>query len=270
MALAQPQAWFQPQPPGPAPEHQHTGSGTGHGAGHLFCFPHAGGGTSVFHGWGRRLPGLRVWTVRYPGRGPRLAEPLPDDLQAMAREAAAALARVADGQPVYLFGHSMGALVAFEAARALTAEGMPPRVLFASGVATGGRADDPAQREAGADDQTDHPGDEELIAHLRQLGGMPEEVLESEGFLELVLPAVRADGAMFRRYRLDPAPPLPCPIISILGDEDMDADTRPWDRLTSAGHSAVRASGGHFYLIEAPPFDIMLGAIRSADRMVRP
>ncbi|WP_138796198.1 thioesterase II family protein, partial [Escherichia coli] len=99
----------------------------------LVCFPHAGGSAAYFHGVSRALsPAVDVLAVQYPGRQDRRHEPLIDSIDGLAARVREELAPWTD-RPLALFGHSMGAMVAFEVALRLTADGAAPSVLFASG-----------------------------------------------------------------------------------------------------------------------------------------
>ena len=99
----------------------------------LFCFPPAGSGTVAYRAWAPlAAPGLEVNAVLLPGRETRFAEPPVDDMAALASQIADAIAPLA-GQPFALFGHSLGALLAYEVARRLAAQGCAPGHLFASG-----------------------------------------------------------------------------------------------------------------------------------------
>ncbi|WP_040685485.1 thioesterase II family protein [Nocardiopsis baichengensis] len=210
----------------------------------LICLPHAGGSASFYREWGTRMPGIEVHAVRYPGRAERIAEPAPWDLRALARGIADAVETLSD-RPFALFGHSMGAAVGLEAARALEARGAPPAHLFASGS-----RDAPYPSPEAAPDEDDA----ELLRRLVALGGTDPEIAESPEFQELVLPYVRSDGRMFHDYVPRDEPPLACPVTTIVGDADTEADRRPWSRLTTGRFCERRVSGGHFYLTAAPPF----------------
>jgi surfactin synthase thioesterase subunit len=228
----------------------------------LICFPHAGGAASFFRAWGHHLAhaDVEVLAVRYPGRAERIDEPPATDLRALADDIAAAMAPLAD-RPVALFGHSLGAVVALEAARSLQERGIEVAHLFASGSMDGPLPD--------PDEFTDTEDSDATAVRLLELGGTPPELAADPDFLELVLPYVRADGAMFHAYQHRAEPGLPCPVSTIVGDVDVDADRRPWRELTSTLHEHM-VSGDHFYLIAEPPYALIADALaRTASGAVR-
>ncbi|MGW8784036.1 thioesterase II family protein [Streptomyces sp. NPDC055796] len=214
----------------------------------LVCFPHAGGSASFFRDWGHRIPGVEVYAVRYPGRAERLAEPPASDLRELARAVADAVAPLAD-RPLALFGHSMGAPIALEAAAALEARGINPVHLFASGSRD---APYPSPEDWADPDEEDDPA---VVERLLTLGGTDPELAADPEFQELVLPYVRADARMFHTYAPAPGsgPGLRCPVTTITGDADADADCRPWSELTTGGVREQAVEGDHFYLVAQPP-----------------
>lgn len=220
----------------------------------LVCFPHAGGSAAFFRGWGAELPALSVHAVRYPGRAERLAEPLPTDLREVAAEIAEALTGIAD-RPLALFGHSMGAVVALETARALQARGVQVAHLFASGSRDGALPSPEDAVRVGEEED-----DAATVQRLLELGGTDAEVAADPAFQELILPYVRADGRMFHAYEHRAAPVLQCPVTTIVGDADGDADSRPWSTLTSEFRQQV-VPGDHFYLRAVPPLALVADAV---------
>ena len=206
----------------------------------LFCFPYAGGGASVFRSWAGQLPpGVSVCPVRLPGRETRLSERPFDSMD----ELVATLRRVIDpylDKPFAFFGHSLGAVIAFELARLLAAR---HTCLFVSAA----RA--PQLRR-------DHvppppPSDDELIAELRRLDGIPKELLDNRELMQLALPALRADTALYRNYVYREGPPLQCPIRAYGGLDD-ERITRwhleTWAEQTTQSFQVEMFPGGHFFL----------------------
>ncbi|MET9252667.1 alpha/beta fold hydrolase [Streptomyces sp. NPDC003717] len=216
----------------------------------LVCFPHAGGSAAFFRDWGSQLAGIELHTVRYPGRAERIDEPPATDLRVLAHAIANAVEPLAD-RPLLLFGHSMGAAVALETARALERRGIRPTHLVASGSRNAAYPD-PEDSAAEQDD------DETVVARLLALGGTDPELAADPEFRSLILPYVRDDGRMFHSYLPRPDdPPLSCPVTTIVGDADPDADRRPWPTLTTASHREHVVEGDHFYLVSRPPFALL-------------
>ncbi|WP_177231775.1 thioesterase II family protein [Amycolatopsis saalfeldensis] len=213
----------------------------------LFCLPHAGGGATVFRQWAQYLaPEIEVIAIRLPGRETRRGE-IPftsvDDLV----PALMAAIRPWIDRPYAWFGHSLGALVAFEACRAarrlcqaeptcLVVSGNPaPHVPPREGLAPGAPAS-------------------EFVAKLKELSGTPVELLNNPSALSSILPTLRADYTMVETYTCREEPPLDCPITILggIGDhstsfEELDG----WKRHTTAGAVVRMIPGGHFFVAES-------------------
>jgi medium-chain acyl-[acyl-carrier-protein] hydrolase len=204
----------------------------------LFCFPHAGGGAASYAGW--RAP-FTVCPVQPPGRGERHRHRLHHDVESCVDELLAAAGHLFTGHYA-LFGHSVGALVAYRLACRLTGENAPAH-LFVSGRA--------APQLPYARPRLHALGARELVPHLRELGGTPDAVLADPGLLELFLPPLRADFAMNETYRHEPGTPLRIPVTAFGGEDDPRADLaelRAWDALTTGRFETHTYPGGHFYL----------------------
>ena len=196
----------------------------------LFCFPHAGGGTRIYRGWS--ISGVEVCPVLLPGRENRASEPPIDNMPEMIEPLLAAI-RPYTHEPYALFGHSMGAGIAFELTRVLE---KPPRVLIVSGARG-------PQYRANLLPRPD-PSDDELLQQLAVLGGDRET-------MEHALPLLRADTRLYRNYRFAPGPPLAVPIAVYGGADDPNVrreDLAAWAELTRGAFVLREFSGGHFYL----------------------
>ena len=213
----------------------------------LFCFPFAGGGASVFRAWPQELPGsVEVIAVQPPGRESRFREEPFRRIEPMADAATAALAPRLE-RPFAFFGHSMGAILAFEVARRLRRRGLPqPRHLFVSGRS--------APRVELSDPPIHDLPREEFFAELRRFSGTPEEVLRNRELLELVEPLLRADFSVSETYRYRPdAEPLAVPLTALGGAEDPEVAPEhlaPWREETTGPFQEHLLPGGHFFLAE--------------------
>ncbi|MDT0265987.1 alpha/beta fold hydrolase [Streptomyces sp. DSM 44915] len=213
----------------------------------LVCLPHAGGSASYYHPLSAALRDtFDVLVVQYPGRQNRYTEPPLTSVAALADGVVEALTPWLD-RPLVIFGHSMGSLIGFEAARRLTAAGSPPRAL----VASGRRA--PDRHRDGDIHRRDDAG---VLAEMRRLGGTGTGLLEDPEIRALVLPAIRGDFQATETYRFTPGPPLPCPLLALVGDADPVAElaeVRDWARHTSADFRLRTFPGDHFYLADQFP-----------------
>ncbi|MEU5028183.1 thioesterase II family protein [Streptomyces milbemycinicus] len=212
----------------------------------LVCFAHLGASAAFYRSWGQSLTEVEVHAVQYPGRADRLDEDPPHDLVQLAADIADALEPLAD-LPLAFFGHSMGAPVALETARALQRRGIHIEHLFASGS-----RDAPLPTGLVAEEDPDL-----LFEDLVRMGGTDAEMAADPIFQEVVLPYLIADGRMFHRYTMAPEPLLSCPVTTIVGDQDDDADRRPWSALSTVPVQEVGVPGNHFYLIADPPYSLL-------------
>ncbi|MEV5597081.1 alpha/beta fold hydrolase [Streptomyces sp. NPDC052496] len=224
----------------------------------LVCFPHGAGTAHAFTGLSGALPeDVELLAVQYPGREDRRAEPFATDIAALAREACDALIPYT-GRPLFLLGHSMGALVAFETARLLERRSTVTR-LFVSA------ARPPSQDWAEPD--LDDSADEVIVTMLRHLGGVPEALFEEPDFLAEVLRTARADNRLVRRYRSAEDVTLKTPLTVLLAASDPKnsrAQVQDWSRHTTAGFAVEGHSGGHFGLTDraSATAELLTGYIR--------
>jgi surfactin synthase thioesterase subunit len=208
----------------------------------LVTFAHAGGGPQTYQRWESELaPELELWHVTLPGRGRRRHEPFARDWSSLAQDLATAVARDVPA-PFALFGHSLGALLAFEVARRLTGAGTPPTHLVVSG------RDGP---DSSPDLKLPDSDDELLRCVHHAYGGVPDQVRASRDVLDHFLPILRADLELARDYVLRPGVVLSCPITAMVGDADPIASPEGlarWGRHTGAGCELRVLPGGHFHL----------------------
>lgn len=210
----------------------------------LFCFPYAGGGASIYRDWLQLLPKeIEVCPVQLPGRENRGLEApmcsLPEIVQAVADEIGPLL-----NLPFALFGHSMGALLAYETARQLDRKyNKTPLHLFVSGHSA------PHLPHSGR--KLYSLSDQELIHELRILRGTPEAILQNDELMVLLLPRLRADFQVCETYSFFRDNPIACPITALGGIEDHDVsmdNLAAWGELTQKETELQLLSGDHFFL----------------------
>ncbi len=225
-------------------------AGEANGRAALVICPHAGGGASSYRALALAAADrFDPIVLQYPGRQDRSGEPALETIEAIA---SAAFEEVADDfaldvGPVTVFGHSMGAVVAFELTRLLEADGIPVRLLGASGAVSPGRVVD----------MPSHPTDDELLMlHLSALNGTGGAVLENDALMRMALPALKADYAAFDRYVSAADVTVDAP-IRVLGGTDDDhitpGDLAQWRNHTTVGADVTVFRGEHFYLYDHFP-----------------
>jgi medium-chain acyl-[acyl-carrier-protein] hydrolase len=211
----------------------------------LFCFPFAGGGASIFRKWGTKLPrSVEVCAIQLPGREDRLLEPPFQQVQPLVETLAEAVF-IDREKPFAFFGHSMGALLAFELSRVLRRlEGRQPEHLFVSGR----RAPHLPDRNPTTYDLP-HA---EFVQELRRLRGTPNEVLQDPDMMAVVMPMLRADFTLCETYSYVDDVPLTCSISAFGGSEDREVDydeVAGWRQVTTGPFSLQMIPGGHFFLM---------------------
>lgn len=210
----------------------------------VFCLPYAGGSALIFRDWGDFLPPqVRVVPIELPGRGARLNEPPFVRLPALI-EALAEAMRPALDAPFALFGHSMGAVIAFELARRLRSQHrVEPQKLFVAG-----RRSPQLPR---TEPITYNLPDDAFIKELHRLAGTPREVLEHTELMQLFIPLLRADFEFIETYEYGAGEPLGCPITVYGGLQDDEVEREwllPWKVHTTSRFEIRMLPGDHFFI----------------------
>jgi hypothetical protein len=211
---------------------------------HLVCFPHAGGSASTFAGWKERMGGeVAVHRVQLPRVAPGQVPPARRDVRALAPELADSISEVRTlTAPFVLYGHSLGALVAFELARELRRRGVrPPAALVVSGrraPACGLRREPLCMLPRDA-----------LLLELRQFKSLPDPVLGNERWFDEIQNGLRAELALSDLYRYVAEAPLDCPIHAFMGSADpiLEHDElAAWGKETTKEFQIETVPGAHF------------------------
>ena len=223
----------------------------------MYCVPFAGGGPIAFRNWQARFPETEIWAVHLPGREARITEPPISDMNNLINVLTPLITEHATG-PFSLFGHSMGAMVAFELTRRLEAEGrVCPTRLFLSGYGAPSTRTEPSNSH--------RLPDPEFAARIRSFEGTPEEVFAHPELLDIFLPLLRADITLLETHRCDPNARVACPIIALgaKADKEVTLDSiAAWRNHTHGLFEMHQFEGGHFYWQTDP--DPMLGAMKRA------
>jgi medium-chain acyl-[acyl-carrier-protein] hydrolase len=210
----------------------------------VFCFHCAGASAGQFREWiGWQPPKIEFAAIQLPGRELRRDETPYRRIGSLVEPLTAALTQHLD-RPFAFFGHSMGALIAFEVARQLRRLGQPTPVhLFVAAR--------PAPHLPNPYPAVDEMPDDKLLDVLRLYGGVSEETLLSRETMSWLLPTIRADFEMTRTYRYEYEPPLECPITAMHGTSDAtctESHILAWADQTEAAFQRVAFPGGHFFV----------------------
>lgn len=214
----------------------------------VLCFPHAGGCASFFRPWTSLLPTARVHAVQYPGREDRIAHESPRSLLGLA---ATVVAEILAGPQRYsvLFGHSMGAYVAFEVAHLLERAGAEvPAVIVSSAAAPALRPPVPYEESA------------DVLAYLERYEPVSPEIREDEELLDLILGYIKDDLRLVAQYDGHAGKRIRARLTAVVGEDDVP-DIRggfePWRDHTEGAFTPLVADGGHFYLRTDPPVSLI-------------
>jgi medium-chain acyl-[acyl-carrier-protein] hydrolase len=217
----------------------------------LICFPYAGGSANLFRPWRNELPSqIALYGVQLPGRDEHLGEACLNRLQPMVDAVVDGIAAMGD-KPFAFFGHSMGALLAFETARSLRRRGLAqPGALFVSAMRAPSLL---SEREP-----IHHLAGHEFIQKLMDLAGGIEKLppgadlmVREPELIALFQPVLRADIAAVDTYEYRRDTPLECPITACYGLDDMQTDMNSvlqWRDETTGRFEAYPLAGGHFFI----------------------
>ncbi|QEG42311.1 thioesterase II family protein [Roseimaritima ulvae] len=214
----------------------------------LVCFPFSGTGVSAFHGWRSHLPDwIDFCPLALPGREVRYREPPFTDVATLVEEVCPLLLESRD-LPLALYGHSVGALLAFELAQRMTRQAAPPVHLFLAACRPP-HLPNVMPPLHGIED------DEEFLANLQvQYRRLPDVVLRDATLLASLVRTLRADLTMFETYRCTEPQMLDCPLTVMGGTQDWFAieELAQWDRYTTGGSKVEMLPGDHFFMQTCP------------------
>lgn len=210
----------------------------------LFCLAFAGGNAAYFKDWARMLPaGIQLCPIELPGHGTRFREATYTSLESLIPAMAQGMAPYLD-QPFAVFGHSLGALIAYELCRHLDrVSDVRPLSLFVSGRKAPQRPTRKPYRHLMADD--------DLLAELENLGGMEPEILANRDLMHMMLPLLRADFQLTECYSFASAQPVSWPVAAYTGTGDPEVPQEEmslWAEIAEGPFSLNVFEGDHFYL----------------------
>ncbi len=209
----------------------------------LFCFHPAGGNALFFHNWAKELhPSIEPILIQLPRRGSHLGKPLLTRMDPVISYLSKAILEYCN-KPYYFFGHSLGALIAFELTHALQKNNKPlPYCLFASGK---------SPPHLSSNKSTYHLSDRDFIDAVKQYNGLPPEILNENSLMDLFLPVLRADFEILETYVYQDRAPLFCDLIALGGIDDPIVQPnfiKEWQNYTSKSFNYHLLPGDHFFI----------------------
>lgn len=212
----------------------------------LFCFPYAGGSASLYDKWSFSFPPqIKVHPIEYPGRGRKSGEQLIPNLSNLLDNLEKEiLLKITPGTPFAFFGHSLGALLAFELALRLKDKFLlEPVVLFLSGC--------PSPDSIHSLTLTSQLSDKEFIEAIQGLNGTPMALIHTDEFRNFFLPILRNDFSLLDAYNPSPKSTLTCPLTLFWGKNDSKVtldETKKWHSWTQGQTICHAIDGDHFFL----------------------
>jgi len=216
----------------------------------IFCFPSAGGSASEFRGWVDYLPkDVELLSLQLPGRENRFNEPMITDFTKLIDVLKTEVIGLLD-IPYIFFGHSLGALIAFELLLQLEKDNFGgPKVFIASAKEAPHCHTLPLMQ--------DIINDGWLIGHLKQYASVPESYFDSSEFKEVFFPYIRADFLLLSSYKFRSSSSFPvinAPIVALHGENDATTNIhniKTWEKHTNKTFSHCTFKGGHFFIRES-------------------
>ncbi len=209
----------------------------------IFCLPFAGGAGYSYDLFKKNSPDyLNFISIELPGRGNRILEPLLKDVHLMVEDIWDQISENLE-KPYLLYGHSMGSLLSYLLVRKIIKEGKPrPEHIFLSGCRPPSTIEDMKKRHL--------LSEQEFYDELKEIGGMPDMILEDKELLKFFTPVLRADFEAIEKYKHVKEAPLDLPITVILGSEENKAWELidEWKSITREKPEVLRMEGNHFFI----------------------
>lgn len=224
----------------------------------LLCLPYAGSSSAIFRDWVPALaPAISVVPIELPGRGARRSQPCFTTVEQAVNSLVKEVSPHFNG-PYALFGHSMGALIAYELCRSIAKLGISPLPtrLFVSGC--------PAPHTRITTREKSALPDNEFIEELRQLKGTPSEILDDPQLMKILMPMLRSDFHLVETYKHASGPLVDCPVTVLAGSADVDMTHEAidgWREVCARQLNTHVLPGDHFFLHSSK--DLLLSKIRS-------
>ena len=206
----------------------------------LFCFPYAGGNTSTYASWQDDLKDICVVPVNMKGRALRIFEDPLSDMFTLVDELYKEIEPFLDA-PFAFYGHSLGGLVAFSLLKKIEQE----KSVFAQTLILG------ACRPPHLRDRLKDFTDKTLINKLKAHANTPQEILESQEMMDLILPMIRADYKLVNSCEVEETKILRSKVLLLNCEEDIEREMYlEWEKYFKNKCEYKNLEGGHFFVQE--------------------
>ncbi|MBE0401374.1 alpha/beta fold hydrolase [Halomonas sp. FME1] len=224
----------------------------------IYCLPSAGSSASMYAAWSQAVPNwLTVKAVEYPGRGTRINEPLTHSPNQIVDDITTAI--VADTRPFILFGHSLGAAIAWCIVARLKALGQLDRLIL---LVISGR---PPPEHVERDSKRHELPREQFIDEVTKYSGLPDDIRQNTEIMDFFLPIIRNDFHMNDVLSQETPDPIDIPLLVFSGADDDDTNMpmamQNWEKYSTRWAGHTRYPGGHFFLRETDVMKDMLSRI---------
>lgn len=218
----------------------------------VFCFNHAGGNAMAYQKWTSDET-VDFVPAELPGHGVRISETRLEDIKDVSRQFAKEIAEMMafkKNVEFSVFGHSLGAIIAFNVVHRLEKKYMlSPACLQVAGREAPQEEDPSSYRTS--------MGKEALLEELVKYGATPTELLENKEYMdEYILPIMFSDYKISESFEYTNQK-VSAPIIAYYGREDMAAGGKvmaEWEKVTTGKFSMKGFDGGHFFVLENDSF----------------
>lgn len=207
----------------------------------IFCFPCAGGGASMYRSWSESLIGAEVWAISYPGRESLHGMPFADSATAIVDMVLENESYFSE-KPFAVYGHSFGALMAYQVAHALELRGIKAKAIFVSA-----RRAPQLQPEVVLTDLSDS----RFLMELDKFDGIPAAIRQNQEMLDFYLPIIKADLELNDRTVANSSDKVTAPVYLFSAVDDKVArsdELADWKEMTSSRFEHKVFGGGHFFI----------------------
>ncbi len=218
----------------------------------LFLLHFAGGNCYSYDFLRKKIESytLKTYALELPGRGKRFGEDLITDKKGAIDDYVNQICKLRNGEPYIIFGHSMGATLGLSVTKIMEEKGDAPVQLIVSGNAGPGAQEKDENGEIVKKKKRYLLPDDEFQDVLRELGGVPEEVLTNEELYEFFNPIIRADFQVLEEKKgIEKGMKIKTPIHAIMGDQEKTSDQiENWKQFTIAEFANNILPGHHFFI----------------------